>query len=59
MGEEGIDATSQWIYIIVSMTEGGQELKNQNVAFEPPGADLEIRTMESDFKTLKMSGGDL
>ena len=53
MGEEGIDATSQWIYIIVSMTEGGQELKNQNVAFEPPGADLEIRTMESDLKLLK------
>ena len=44
--------------------EDGQKLENQNVAPvsdfpKPPEADIEIRTMESDFKTLKMSGGDL
>lgn len=44
--------------------EDSQKLENQNAASvpafpKPPETDIEIRTMESDFKTLKMSGGDL
>ena len=41
------------------MMEDSQKSENQNDFSKPPEADMEIRTMASDFKTLKMSGGDL